>query len=237
MRDSSLFQQRPRARGAVPGSRAAAWFTVAAATLILPGCASASSAVATAQEQARADALRDLAAGRPHVAWIGVVMADSSQLEPVTGLTRVSAGCCRTPERAAYCDAYTAVISQARAEGRLTGMTFADRITSREAMAARFAEEAPLRLRDGVAADVPGGRFRIDAGPAADGQHMAIRLVDLATQERTELRLLGGDEARALFADGGASLWVRDDASHLYVTYDLATAQRLQAFADPDWTR
>ena len=202
----------------------------AAALLALAaGCASSSTERA-ATERATEDAERDLARGRPRLAIIGLVPDDASALDPATGRVRLSLGCCRTPERIAYCDAYNGVVGAATG---LYAITLEKKATTRAAADAMLAggDAQAIRL-GGAAADAPGGRFRIDVSPGTGRDAIAIWCTDTSADRRDELRYLGSANARIAFSADGTTLFVRDDAARATSTYDLPSALFLQVFPD-----
>ena len=205
------------------------------AVLALAAACAATAEERDAAARARADAARDLAAGRARVAFIGMLHDDQSALDPETGLVRLSAGCCKSAATIAYCDAYNAAVGQARASGRLAGLTFERRVTPQAAVDAAFANGGGATVRlDEVPLPSPDGRWLLEVSPSEGRPSLALARVDLATGVRDELRYLAREEVRVAFAEDGVTLFVRDDHARISATYDLATALLLEAFPDPD---
>ena len=208
------------------------------ATLLATGCVATSPGAADAARRGRADAERDLSMWRPRVAVIGVLFGDMSPLDPATGLTKFSAGCCKTPEFLAYSDAYNDTIDAARGAGRLVGMTLEKKAMTREAVAAAFAAGSAAEIRlGGPGVDAPGGRFHLEVAPGTGLSSIALWSSDRATGERSELRYLGSERAQAIFDADGSTLYVRDAAARMFVTFDLPGALLLQVFPDPERAR
>jgi hypothetical protein len=209
-------------------------------TALLAVAALAAACAATAEERdaadrARADAARDLAAGRARVAFIGLLHDDQSALDGETGLVRLSAGCCKSAKTIAYCDAYNAAVAEARAAGRLAGLTFESRVTPPAAVRAAFADGGGATVRLGeMPVPSPDGRWVVEVSPSEGRPSLALARVDMASGVRDELRFLGREEVRVAFAEDGVTLWVRDDHARVSTTYDLLTALLLEAFPDAD---
>ena len=204
------------------------------AVLLLAGCVSPSPEVIASAQRGHDDARSDIARHRPRVAFIGLVRDDESALDPSTGLTRFSAGCCKSHERIAYCDAYNDEIDAARGRGALAGMTLQRKATTRAAVEARFDAGGATQIRlGGPATTSPGARFRVEIAPGAGRVAVALWSTDAVSGERSELRYLGADEARIAFDGDGSTLFLRDDGARLYATFDLPTALPLQVFPDP----
>jgi len=203
--------------------------------LALGVAACASPAEADAARRGRAETEADIATGKPGLLTIGLLGPDHSPLDPASGLPRYSVGCVVSGEATARVDAYNGVILAALRDGRLRGMTFEDRVTSREAAAARFAAEGGTVVEmGGPAADSPGGRFRVEVAPRNLMGHMGpyVFVTDTATGERGELIYLGEPRGRVLFDAGGRTLLVRDDRFRTTRTFDLARRLDLQTFPD-----
>jgi hypothetical protein len=198
--------------------------------LLASACVAPSPTVVDAARRGREDAERDVARGRPRLAIIGAVPDDESPLDPESGLVRFSAGCCKSHERMAYVEAYDDVVAAAAKSGRLPTASFLARTTTRPAVAARLASGAVALEPGRPAIDSPDGRYRVEIGPSGGFATSALWRVDRASGEREELRYLGGE--RAVVVIDGASLLLRDDAAHLYATFDLPTALPLQVFPD-----
>jgi hypothetical protein len=208
------------------------------AALAVASCVGVSAADLEWAQRGRDDAARDLAEGAPRLVWIGIEQPDTSPLDVETGLVRRSVACCRTSDRVAYGDAYNAVVREALDAGRLSGVLLAHKATTRDAVAAAFASQTPVELRTGRAPVAsPDGRFLVEVGPAVTTLGEAIFVRESATNRRTELHWVEGPAVRVVFADGGTTLFVRDDAFGAYETFDLPQATLLQVFTDPGWDR
>jgi hypothetical protein len=203
----------------------------AAALLAAASCAAPTAADLAAARRGADDAARDLARGRPRVAFIGRLTDDASALDPSTGRVRFSAGCCPTSETVAYRDAYDDAV---RAAPGLAAAALAAKATTRAAMDAALAGEDAKEIRlGGPDATSPDGRFRIEIAPGEGRDAIALWCRDASTGGRDELRYLGSERAIVAFGDGGTTLFVRDDAAHASSTYDLPAALFLQVFPDP----
>jgi hypothetical protein len=212
--------------------------TALAAALALAACVAPSPSVADAMRRGRDDALRDIESRRPRVAFIGRERPGDGPLDPEAGLVRLSVGCCKTRELLGYRDAYNDAIDEARAAGRLEGMSLAHKATTRAAVEALFAASRPTALASGApGVESPGARFVVDIGPGAAQVYRALWSTDRTTGVREELRFLGGDRAIVLFSADGTTLLVRDDAARVYATIDLPSRLVLQAFPDAERER
>jgi hypothetical protein len=148
---------------------------------------------------------------------------------------RYSIGCCSTPERIAYRDAYNDIV---RAAPGLYGMTLERKARTRAVVDAAFAEDGVKEIRlGGPAAESPGGRFRVEIAPGTGRDAVAIWCTDATGVRRDELRYLGSASARVAFGDNGTTLFVRDDAARATSTYDLPSALFLEVFPDPQRER
>ena len=194
--------------------------------------------VVAASHRGHDDADKDIAAHRPRIAFIGLLRDDESALDPETGLTRFSVGCCKTWERIAYCDAYNDTIDESYRAGALAEMTLRRKATTREAVEARFASRRAAEIQlGGPGVDGPDGRFHVEIAPSEARSVSALWSRERSSGERRELRYIGGDHAKVLFDDFGTTLFVRDDVGRLYVTFHLPTALLLEVFPDPERTR
>jgi hypothetical protein len=201
------------------------------AALAIAGCVAQTPQEADAARRGRDDARRDVARGRPRRAVVGFVRDDENPLDVETGLVKFSVGCCNTRDAAAYRAAYQEVVDEAVAAGRLAGAALARKATTRDAVAARFADRAGTEVRlGGAGIESPGARFRIEAGPASGVYGVGLWEVDLASGDREELRRLGADRALVVFDEDGGTLFVRDAAAGVFATFDLPTALPLQVF-------
>lgn len=195
------------------------------------GCASLTPEQVQAARRATEEAQRDVARGRPRLAVVAILPDDASALDPDTGRVKYSIGCCSTPERIAYRDAYNDVVRDAPG---LSGMTLERKATTRAVVDAVFAEDGVKEIRlGGPGAEAPGGRFRVEVAPGTGRDAVALWCTDAAGGRREELRYLGAGRALVAFGDKGTTLFVRDDAARATSTYDLPSALFLEVFPDP----
>ena len=199
--------------------------------LALVACASAE--VRSAADRGRADAEKEIAAGRPCLLYIGLPSGEASPLDRETGLPQHSVGCELDDRTVAYVNAHDGAIRDALRAGRLRGMTFEDRWTTREEVVARFAGAGVTTLSVGdPPAAAPGGRFRVEVAPRNNQGNMQpyLFVLDDAAGTRRELHYLGGTSARVLFAHEGRTLLVHDTTYRWVRTFDLAGLVALQTF-------
>lgn len=192
-----------------------------------------------AVSRGRDAAAREIADGRPCWWVIGGPARDGETLNMETGLPERSIGC--NPAEAAYRDAHNEAIREARAAGRLKGMTLESKVTTCKAVAARFANESGTTLRIGdPPAQTPDGRFRVEIAlrdPAEPSPSAWLFLMSAGSNQREALTPLGAPTARVLFGDNGTTLVVRDDKYGRYSTFDLAWPAQMQVFRDSDQPR
>lgn len=196
----------------------------------------ASPEVAAERDRARADAEEAIAAGRPHLLYIGLPGPHSSPLDTTTGLPSYSMGCVVSDGTLAYMKSFNAATLAARDAGRLEGMTFEGKVTTAEALRARFGPEGGRTLTlGGPAADAPGGAFRVEIAPRSgrEGDTPYLFVTEVATGRRKELVYVGEPRARVLFDHDGTTLLARDDRYRVFRTFDLPRALELQVFPDP----
>lgn len=214
------------------------YFGAIAGALLAAGCATTPPEIESALRRGSADAMRDLEDGRPRLAWIGVAEAGDGPLDRETGLVRRSAGCCKGRELIAYCNAYNGVIGDARAAGRLEGVSLAHKATTRAGIEAHFAREQSVTLTLGApGATSPGGRFVVEIAQDRAKDQNALWSTDRVSGVRDEVRFVGSERAQVVFADGGTTLYVRDDAIRAYESIDLPSRLLLQVFPDPERER
>jgi hypothetical protein len=190
-----------------------------------------------AVEAGRARALKDIAAGDPQLLFAGLPSREFSPLDSETGLRRVNTGCCVDAASASFEKGYNeTTIAEARA-GRAA--TYRDRLTTREALAARFASRGVVELTPShPSIDAPGGQVRFELAPyhysfdPPEETTPYVIAVDVATGRRTPLQYVGEMRARVAFGDGDRTLLMRDDAYGSYYTFDVATLRWLQHFPD-----
>lgn len=203
------------------------------ALVFLAGCATPAPETIAAARRGRSDAEGDVTFGRARRAIVGSLRDDEDALDPATGLARFSAGCCKSTERLAYCDAYNDFVDEALAAGRLKGRTLEGRATTREAVEALFASGAGVEVSlAGPAATSPDGRFIVSVGKGYGREGLALWRADLVTSASFELRYLGSETVRVVFSGDGSTLTLRDDAVRAYSTFDLPGALFLQVFPD-----
>jgi hypothetical protein len=208
------------------------------AFIVVAGCVSATPEQIAAAQRGRDDAKRDLALGRARRAMVGSVRDDESALDAATGLAQFSAGCCKSTERLAYCAAYNEVVEVARDAGRLKGRTLERKATTRAAVEALFASGAGVEVAlEGPGATSPDGRFLVRVGMGYGREGLALSRVEVATQASDELRYLGSERVRVVFAADGTTLYLRDDAVRAYSSFDLPGALFLEVFPDPPRVR
>lgn len=208
------------------------------AIFLLAGCVTPAPEAVAAARRGHDDAEGDVAFGRARRAIVGSLRDDESALDVKSGLARFSAGCCKSVERLAYADAYNEVVEEALASGRLKGRTLETRATTREAVAAPFANGGGIEVSlSGASATSPDGRFVVSVGKGYGREGLALWLADSETKSSSELRYLGAERVRVVFSADGATLLLRDDAVRAYSTFDLPGALFLQVFPDPPRVR
>ncbi len=108
------------------------------------------------------------------------------------------------------------------------------KVTTREAVAARFAGEGacPLTL-GGPPVESPGARFRIEAAPRNNQGDMRpyVFVTDKETGRQHELHWLNPG-ARVAFDHEGTTLLLRDEEFKAYLTFDLPSRLNMQTFPD-----
>ena len=136
-----------------------------------------------------------------------------------------------------YVNGYNETTLEALRTGRLSGMTLGHKFTNWAAVAERFRDEEPIRLRfGGPAVDVPGGRFRVEYAPYDDHPE-AVRFIyvtDRETGRRQRTVNPRAEEVPVLFDHDGTTLLVRDEEFQRYQTLDLPRSVVLQVLVDPD---
>jgi hypothetical protein len=190
-----------------------------------------------AARSGRAQALKDIAAGDPHLLFAGLPSQDFSPLDPGTGLRLVNTGCCIDATSASFERSYNeTTIAEARA-GRAA--TYSDRLTTREALTARFAAGGVVELTpSNPSIDAPSEQVRFELAAYHSSFDPPERTtpylfaVDVATGERTPLQYVGEMRARVAFGDGGGTLFLRDDRYGSSYSFDVATLRWLQRFND-----
>jgi hypothetical protein len=183
-------------------------------------------------------AAADIAEGTPCLLFLGLPSPSASPLDPETGLPRYSRGCVISDESTTYVGAYNDAIRRALREGRLAGMTFREKATTRESLQQRFRGPDVHRLAfRGAPLDAPGGRFRVEDAPRHHPQAPNVEtpylfVTDLRTGVRRELHYvpLGLTDVDVAFADEGTTLLVSAGAGVEYRTFDLPHALLLQVF-------
>jgi hypothetical protein len=175
------------------------------------GCVSVASMAGAAAGRAAAEA--DIAAGSPCLLTIGR-LGPWTGIDRETGLPRRSIGCVVDDGTLAEVDAYNGAVRAALGEGRLVGMTFEDRWTTREAVATRFGEEGGIPLSiDGPPATAPGGRYRVEfaSRDPREVRRPYLSVTDVGSGVRLELVSPGGAKALVLFDLEGRTLLMRDE--------------------------
>jgi hypothetical protein len=199
--------------------------------LFAAGCAS------EAYERGRAKAEEDIAAGEPHLIYLGLPPAEVSALDPSTGLLKWAAGCEVSEERLDYVHGYNDATMEALEAGRLDELDLGHKYTTWAAVAARFREEEPVRLRfQAPAVAVPGGRFRLEYAPYDDHPDAVrfVYVIDTATGRRQRTVNPRAEEVPVLFDHYGTTLLVRDEKFQRYHTIDLPRKVQMQILVDPD---
>jgi len=206
-------------------------FVLVVPTLLAAGCAS------EAYERGRAESEGEIAAGKPHLIYLGLPFAEASALDPGTGLLSWSAGCEVSDEALDYLHGHNDATMEALRAGRLEGMTLGHKYTNWAAVAARFRKEDPVLLRfKAPAVDVPGGRFRLEYAPYDDHPD-AVRFIyvtDAKTGRRQRTVNPRAEEIPVLFDHDGTTLLVRDEQFRRYHTIDLPRTAEMQILVDPD---
>lgn len=194
---------------------------------------------ANREQAGREKALRDIAAGDPHLVFIGLPSASRSPLDLASGLPTDSIGCIMDEGSAAYVQGYNDATLAAVKAG--TARTYADRATTADAISARLAAADVVELSEAnpsVAA--PGGKLRVELGTVTysfdrpgEPPTPYLFVVDVASSKREQLDYLGEMRARVAFDHAGATLVVRDERFRRSMTYDLTSRRMLQQFSDP----
>lgn len=181
------------------------------------------------------DARAAIEAGDPHLVFIGLPNFEVGRLDAETGLKTSTLGCIVSDDQVAYEAAFNREIRRALAAGELDEYLLKHKVTTREAVAARFAKEDGGRLlvMDAPAADAPGGRYRVAVRTESEESKKPYLFVtDVKAGTTEELIFLGSNEAHILFDHGGTTLLVRDDYYKTYMTFDLPTLLFMQGFRD-----
>jgi hypothetical protein len=203
--------------------------------VLLAACAAAACASPAERSEAargRADAERDMAAGRPALVFLGLPRHDVGCLDVRTGLPQFALGCTVDPEAVAYRDAYNDATLAALHGGRLDPHLLGHKVTTAEAVAARFAAEDGFPLEPGgPAAAVPGGRFSIEVAPRNNqgDQRPYLFVLDAGDGERRELHWHEAG-SRGLLDHDGTTLLLRSGATGRIRTFDLPRRLELQQF-------
>jgi len=186
----------------------------------------------------RERAQRDVAAGDPHLLSIGLPSAGRSPLDAATGLPTDSVGCTFNEASVSFVKGYNDATLEAVRSG--AARTYAERATTADAVAARFAGPDVVELTaSNAAVAAPGGKLRVELGtvtysfdPPDEPPTPYLFVVDAATGERAELDFVGEMRARVAFDRDGSTLLVRDDFFRRTATYDLRNRRMLQQFSD-----
>jgi hypothetical protein len=201
------------------------------AALLVAGCSSA----ATGRAQAEAD----IAEGRARLRVAGFLDLSSGPIDGNTGLLIDPIGCCVTEGILDELRAYNGAVLAALREGRLKGQTFDDKIMTREAVEARFANEAALTIAPNAPpVVVAGSRFAIEIAPyrlePPIDRSPWLFATDVTTGERGAVCALcdSGRSVAVLVEHQGTTLLVRCRDGE-YETFDLPQRTLLQRFARP----
>ncbi len=197
------------------------------------GCASVLHPIAYREGVSAAE--KDIAAGEPHLVFIGLPRHDAGPLDPATGLPRYTMGCEWSPAEDARMDGYNATTLAALREGRLDRYALKHKATTRAALVARFEADGGTSLAVGAPpVEAPGGRLVIEAAPRGiyGSTTPYLFVTDRETGQRNEMHWLNPG-ARILFDHDGTTLLLRDEQFREFVTFDLPRRMELQKFPDP----
>jgi hypothetical protein len=177
--------------------------------------------------QGRLEAMHALAQGRAELRSIGLPRNPRGGFDPETGLVSKTLGCCVTGWTLAYRSGWNAVMRGAVASGRVDTSAMRAKVTTLDAMKARFAAEPGVVLpADGSRVTAPSGRWVV-----ALDEHGSLG-VGRADAPALDWAMVDVRDATCVFADGGSTLCVRrEDAWRIeYETFDLERRITLQQF-------
>lgn len=177
--------------------------------------------------QGRVEASISLAHGRAELRGIGLMRNPRGSFDPATGLVCHSLGCVANGWRIAYVKGWNDVVRAAAARGETDAVSLRGKVTTLDAMKARFAADPGFVL-------------------PADGARVRLARWDLFAEEHGYLNIArpgekDGDwtfvsvrDARCVPADGGSTLCLRNDEGWrvVYRTFDLELRIELQTFED-----
>ena len=179
--------------------------------------------------QGRLEATHALTQGRAELRSIGLPRNPRGGFDPETGLVSRTLGCCVTGWTLGYRCGWNAVMRSAVARGDVDTSALRAKVTTLDAMKARFAAEPGFTFAaDGSRVTDPSRRWVVALDPNGS---VSVGKANAPALDWALIELRG---AKCVFADGGSTLCVRrEDAWGVeYETFDLERRITLQEFQE-----